>query len=77
MSYIENRAFFKHFLRFGWKAVQVVAGALRLDGGLEEGAMIVLPNLAPRGDVGRMVLFDFRHDFEIVAPNSATSSSRA
>jgi hypothetical protein len=49
------------------KAVQVVDGALRECCGLEDCAAVVLENLKPCGDVGRVVLLDFRRDFEIGA----------
>ena len=49
------------------KAVQVVDGTLGKSCGLEDRAGVVLKNLKPGSDVGRVVFLDFRRDFEVSA----------
>jgi hypothetical protein len=55
-------------LRLLWlEAVQVVDSALRKSCGLEDCAGVILEDLKPCGDVGRVVFLDLRRDFEIGA----------
>ncbi len=61
--------------------VEVICGALRVGGGLEDGACIVLQNFQPVGDVGGILPARLgcssRSAHRNAAPNSATSSSCA
>ncbi len=47
--------------------VQIIDGALRMGSGLEDRAVVVLENLEPSGYVGRVILLDFRSEFEVGA----------
>jgi hypothetical protein len=47
--------------------VEVIDGALRVGGGGEDRAVVVLQDLQPRGDVGGVIVPDLRGEFEIGA----------
>jgi hypothetical protein len=49
------------------QAVQIIRGALRMGGGAEDRPPVVLQHGYPRGDIGGVILADFRRDIEIGA----------
>jgi hypothetical protein len=62
--------------------VEVIGGALRMAGGREDRAAVMLEDFEPGGDVRSVFLARLKSDFEIGAqeraePSSATSSSAA
>ena len=54
-------------LRLDLGAVQKIHGALGVGGGREDEALVILQGLEPVGDIGGMVVADFRGDAEVGA----------
>ena len=54
-----------HFRRL--QAVEVIGGALGMGGSGEDGPLVVLEHLEPRGDIGGMVFTHFEGDAEVGA----------
>ena len=52
------------------ESAQVIRGALRVGGGGEDGAVVVLQNFQPVGDIGGVILARLKRQFEIGAEES-------
>jgi len=52
--------------------MQIIHGALRVGGGGEDCAVVVLQDLQPEGDVRSVIVTDFRREFEIGAQERAS-----